>query len=212
MKGNNLRTLDAGQLPLDRLQKLYLSDNPFECNCSLLWLWRLTNGIYDAVDDNNNENTNTNNNNNMTNSLVLDKIGCDVALKETVVRRILNGMPENEIKCPAHIVTVISVVISVLLVIIIGISILLYFRMMKKKKKKLSERKNVNEHVVPQQVDKLELERYLAAQEMSNEYRALRPWELPVKELIEESDHYENFDDFMFDSRRLNNKPHVVYV
>lgn len=204
MKGNNLRTLDAGQLPLDRLQKLYLSDNPFECNCSLLWLWRLTNGIYaDEINTNNN---------NITTALVLDTIGCDVVMKETIVKRLLYNMPENEIKCPAHIITVISAVISVLLVIITGISVLLYFRMVKKKKKKLAERKNVNEHVVPQQVDKLELERYLAAQEeMSNEYRALRPWELPVKELIEESDHYEKFDDFMFDSRRLN-KPHVVYV
>lgn len=202
MRSNNLHTLDAAQLPLDRLQRLYLAENPFECNCSLLWLWRLTNGIYEE------ENTN-----NMTNVLVLDKnaIGCDV-MGETIVRRILNGMPESEIKCPAHIITIISAVISVLLVMTTGISVLLYLRMVKKKKKALAERKNVNERVVPQQVDKLELERYLAAQELSNEYRALRPWELPVKELIEEPDHYEKFDDFMFDSSRRPNKPHVVYV
>lgn len=202
MRGNNLQTLDAAQFPLDRLKRLNLADNPLECNCSLLWLWRLTTGQY-AEDE---EETNA------TNILVLDSddIRCDVMEKQKS-RRILKTMTTSEINCPAHIVTVISAILSVLLVLLTGISVLVYFRLMKRKKQTIAERKNVNERVVPQQVDKLELERYLAAQEIANEYRPLRPWELPVKELIEEPDHYEKFDDFRYEHRKIS-KPHVVYV
>lgn len=151
----------------------------------------------------------------LTNPLILDKdlIGCDVWEEDVIVQRhILKQMSESEIKCPAHIITIISAVLSVFLVVATGASVLFYMRMVRKKKRlSMTERKNVNERIVPQQVDKLELERYLAAQELQNEYRALRPWELPVKELIEEPDHYERFDDFRYDNRRPN-KPHVVYV
>lgn len=43
MRGNSLQQLDAAHLPpLDQLGRLYLADNPFVCNCSLLWLWQLT--------------------------------------------------------------------------------------------------------------------------------------------------------------------------
>lgn len=107
--------------------------------------------------------------------------------------------------------TIVSAVLSVLLIVVTGLSVLFYMRRMKNRRNAMAERKNVNERIVPQQVDKLELERYLAAQAVENEYRALRQWELTMKEQIEEPDHYEKFDDFRFDTRR-SQKPHVVYV
>ena len=259
IRGNDLRTLDAAQFPLDRLHRLRLADNPLVCNCSLLWLWRLTTGhVNDAnhndpstggstatasataaasmltqqpVPSNNNQNNNnsnnskpttvTKNNNNknhnasQANLLLLDSddIACDLwedSIK--VSRHIMKTMSSSDIKCPANIVTVISAIVSILLIVMTGASVLYYMRRQKNNKKTvLAERKNVNERIVPQQVDKLELERYLAAQEMANEYRALRQWELSCKEHIEEPDHYEKFDDFRFDTRR-SQKPHVVYV
>lgn len=41
LQDNAFTTLDAAQLPIDRLVRLRLAGNPFVCNCSLAWLWRL---------------------------------------------------------------------------------------------------------------------------------------------------------------------------
>lgn len=41
LQDNAFTTLDAAQLPIDRLRRIRLSGNPFVCNCSLAWLWRL---------------------------------------------------------------------------------------------------------------------------------------------------------------------------
>lgn len=237
IRGNNLNTLDAAQFPLDRLQKLRLADNPLICNCSLLWLWRLSTGHTNDDNNNNNDgdvslpetttsqvinNASTGASSTITSSslsstsnvLILDadEIACDLwedSMK--ISRHIMKNMSASDIKCPAHIVTIVSAILSILLILMTGTSVLFYLRRIKRRKTVMAERKNVNERIVPQQVDKLELERYLAAQEMENEYRALRQWELAVKEHIEEPDHYEKFDDFRFDTRR-SQKPHVVYV
>lgn len=130
-----------------------------------------------------------------------------------VQRVYIKNISAGDIKCPAHIVTIVSAVLSIVLIVMTGITVLIYMRRMRRHRSNaMTERKNVNERIVPQQVDKLELERYLAAQEMENEYRALRQWELSMKEhIVEEPDHYEKFDEFQFDTRR-SQKPHVVYV
>lgn len=261
IRSNNLHTLDAAHFPLDRLHRLHLANNPLVCNCSLLWLWRLTNGQINentdasemnggsgsgvsvaAVSANNIDNSNSDNNNinratdmkvssassltaapasngqNLHNStpnnvliLDVDDIVCDLWEDSHRHTRHMKNMSAGDIKCPAHIVTIVSAVLSVLLIVVTGTSVLFYMRRMKNRRNAMSERKNVNERIVPQQVDKLELERYLAAQAVENEYRALRQWELTMKEQIEEPDHYEKFDDFRFDTRR-SQKPHVVYV
>uniref|UniRef100_A0A6B2E8Q6 Putative extracellular matrix protein slit n=1 Tax=Phlebotomus kandelakii TaxID=1109342 RepID=A0A6B2E8Q6_9DIPT len=203
MRGNGLRTLDAVQFPLDRLRRLQLADNPLECNCSLLWLWRLvheeeTDGATDVQ------------------SLSLDSeaIGCDVE-DVTRVRRRLKDMSEGEMECPARLVTIVCAVLTVLLVTMAGVSVVLYVQFARRRKRMAEERKNVNERIVPQQIDKMELERYLQAQALTSEYRTLRPWEIPIKETDrEEPDHYEKFD--YFDHRRMPPPkaptPHVVYV
>lgn len=41
IRRNSLSTIDASHFPLDGLQSLDVSENPFNCNCSLLWLWKL---------------------------------------------------------------------------------------------------------------------------------------------------------------------------
>lgn len=246
IRGNDLRTLDAAHFPLDRLHRLRLAKNPLVCNCSLLWLWRLTNGQINENSDGSENSvgvsvaavsasniddtkmptkiasssslTSAGHNQNLLNStpnnvlyLDVDEIACDLwEDSKRHTRHLMKDMSSGDIKCPAHIVTIVSAVLSVLLIVVTGVSVLYYMRRMKNRRN-VTERKNVNERIVPQQVDKLELERYLAAQAVENEYRALRQWELTMKEQIEEPDHYEKFDDFRFDTRR-SQKPHVVYV
>lgn len=41
LQNNAFTSLDAAQLPVDRMSRLRLAGNPFVCNCSLAWLWRL---------------------------------------------------------------------------------------------------------------------------------------------------------------------------
>lgn len=209
MRGNGLKTLDAVQFPLDQLRRLQLADNPLECNCSLLWLWRLVNeeeeevGAGDAT---------------KSGSLTLDSeaIGCDIVEDSVKVRHRLIDMSEGDIQCPARLVTIVCAVLTVLLVTMAGVSVVLYLQFARRRKRIVEERKNVNERIVPQQIDKMELERYLQAQALTSEYRTLRPWEIPIKEADrEEPDHYEKFD--YFDHRRMPPPkaaptPHVVYV
>lgn len=47
LQANSLHTLYAAQFPIDQLEKLYLGDNPLQCNCSLFWLWRLVTGNFE---------------------------------------------------------------------------------------------------------------------------------------------------------------------
>lgn len=224
MRGNNLKTLDAIQFPLDRLQRLMLANNPLECNCSLLWLWRLTTGYeYENrdVDDDDDEATVAalGGSNTSSNNLILDKdeITCFVRDDTHPVQKHLNKMSEGDIKCPAHLITIISAILTILLVATAIITMLYYWRAVQRRKRILEERKNVNERIVPQKIDRVELERYLAAQQaaITNDYHALRPWEVPIKDAVKyneinEPEHYEHFE--YYDHKRTLHKPHVVYV
>ncbi|XP_030375603.1 leucine-rich repeat and immunoglobulin-like domain-containing nogo receptor-interacting protein 4 [Scaptodrosophila lebanonensis] len=358
MQSNSLRTLYSAQFPVDQLQKLYLGDNPLQCNCSLLWLWRLVTGNFEGAEPPlqhspgaavaalaKEEDSTTSANDGVaalaayiaeqhianalhttepsaydqsleaaaaasSNYLRLDRqqIGCDVWRDNVRKRRQLLSMSESEITCPAHIVTVVCAVITCLLVIMIAISVLYYLRFVKRRRKLLHERGplrtsksiiNVHDRILQHQargapgmsltlgggmggggglamnythhaqtlqahqhyhqaiplqgqplhasgggghdyqqttlpqLDKLELERYLAAQTIANEYRALKPWELPGKDADDEPEHlYEKFDHYDYpDTQTMTKlkqaaalqvasgagngggaKPHVVYV
>lgn len=223
--------MEAAHFPLDKLQRLKelkLGGNPFICNCSLLWLWSLTNGQIDSfgnIDGYNKSSirigslSNTNlrkkiNNSSNISPLILDvdDIVCDVLDSEESRgnTRHMKNMSASDVKCPTSIVTIVGTLLSILIIILVSSSVLCYMHRIKIRKNAMSERKNVNERIVPQKVDKLELERYLAAQAVENEYRALHQWDM-MKEQIEEPDHYEKFDELRFDTRR-SQKPHVVYV
>ncbi|XP_055693806.1 vasorin-like [Lutzomyia longipalpis] len=210
MRSNGLMTLDAIQFPLDRLRRLHLAENPLECNCSLLWLWRLVHE--EEATDVGAEAAATGE----TLTFDRDAITCDVLEDNVRTRRRLIDMSEGEIQCPARLVTIVCAILTVLLVTMAGVSVVLYVQFARRRKRMIEERKNVNERIVPQQIDKMELERYLQAQALTSEYRTLRPWEIPIKEADrEEPDHYEKFD--YFDHRRMPPPkaapaPHVVYV
>ncbi|XP_058116601.1 leucine-rich repeat neuronal protein 3-like [Anopheles ziemanni] len=222
MRRNALLTLDAVQFPLDRLQRLKLAGNPLVCNCTIRWLWRLVTGT--PADDGDDDPDGVaflgrslpDHSTNITTVLLIDKdeIGCDLNEDGLVTRRTLRNMSESDINCPAHLVTVLSVLLSLILLSLGAGGAIVYRRKSRERQKILQERKNVHERIVPQKVDKLELERYLAQQVLSNDYCELRPaCDLPVRYDLKypdqtghlqlqhqhpdaegDSDHYENID------------------
>ncbi|XP_058054209.1 leucine-rich repeat-containing protein 15-like [Anopheles bellator] len=220
IRRNALLTLDAVQFPLDRLQRLKLAGNPLVCNCTIRWLWRLVTGTIEDDDDADADGVGFLGrpppDSNITTVLLIDKdeIGCDLNEDGLVTRRTLRHMSEGDINCPAHLATVLSVLLALVLLLLGAGAVLVYRRRARERKKILQERKNVHERIVPQKVDKLELERYLAQQVLSNDYRELRPpaCDLPVRYDLKypdqtshpavggdqhpdaDSDHYENID------------------
>lgn len=179
LKNNNFYQLDAVQLPLDQLQKLSLADNPFVCNCSLIWLWRLIKSSTvtteeEAMDMGNNK----------SNLLIIDKdsIGCDIIIKNDdnnvkIIRKMLLDMSEADIACPTNILTIISVILTVIFIAIICISILIIIKcsrssQLKRRQQKFlsDERQNIGELIIPQKIDKYELERYLAEQQQNAQH------------------------------------------
>ncbi|XP_062559655.1 leucine-rich repeat neuronal protein 2-like [Armigeres subalbatus] len=226
VRRNALVSLDAVQFPLDRLQRLKLAGNPLVCNCSIRWLWRLVTGTVDEDDSDGVGVVGRSGDSlvNITTVLMIDKdeIGCDQNEDGLVTRRILRNMSEGDINCPAHLITVISVVASILLVLLVALVIVYYRRKFRQRKKILQERKNIHERIVPQKVDKLELERYLAQQVLANDYRELRPCDTsnrydtksstqPLQTPDpEESDHYENID-YLQHQRALNHHNHPYH-
>nr|XP_014085755.1 uncharacterized protein LOC106614497 [Bactrocera oleae] len=292
MQGNSLQTLYSAQFPVDQLERLYLGDNPLQCNCSLLWLWRLVTGNFDGESNNasgahvthsqgeaavaalgtadadvasaaaeayvaQQRPSRVSSSSSGYLQLDIERIGCDIWQDNVRTRRRLVTMSEGDITCPAHIVTIVCAIFTLLLVFAIGASIVFYLRFVKRRRKLLHDRSltrsgksivNVHDRILqhqplssggvlgmsvgsltyphqtlqqqggthhamlplhpheyqqtlPAQVDKLELERYLAAQAIANEYRALKPWELPpVKDAnayTDEPEHlYEKFDHY----------------
>lgn len=179
MKNNKLSTLDAAQLPLDQLKKLALADNPLVCNCSLIWLWQLIKASSATTRSREMENG--------TSSLVIDKnaIGCDIIIQggetNVKVRKRLVEMSEGDIKCPTHIVTIISVILTVIFIAIICVSILIVIKcsrnaQLKRRQEKYltSERQNIGELIIPQKIGKFELEQYLAEQQVQHQQKQLQ--------------------------------------
>lgn len=41
MRNNMFETIEASHFPLDQLVSLEIAENPLQCNCSLMWLWKL---------------------------------------------------------------------------------------------------------------------------------------------------------------------------
>lgn len=77
-----------------------------------------------------------------------------------------------------HIVTIISVILTVIFIAIICVSILVVIKcsrtaQLKRRQQKYltTERQNIGELIIPQKIDKYELERYLAEQQMQHQQK-----------------------------------------
>lgn len=188
LRNNKLFQLDAVQLPLDQLRKLSLADNPFVCNCSLIWLWRLikssSSGTAVTTTQSSAEEPVVMANESGT-LFIIDRedIGCDIVIRNDednmkVIRKRLMEMSEADISCPTHIVTIISVILTVIFIAIICVSVLVIVKcsrtahLRRRQQKYLTtERNNIGELIIPQKIDKYELERYLAEQQLQHQQK-----------------------------------------
>lgn len=189
LRNNKLYQLDAVQLPLDQLRKLSLADNPFVCNCSLIWLWRLikssSSGTAVTTTTSTPEEPLVMANESGGSVFIIDRedIGCDIVIRNDednmkVIRKRLMEMSEADISCPTHIVTIISVILTVIFIAIICVSVLVIVKcsrtahLRRRQQKYLTtERNNIGELIIPQKIDKYELERYLAEQQLQHQQK-----------------------------------------
>lgn len=112
---NQLTTLEAAHFPLDQLKYLRLGGNPLECNCSLLWLWRL------AQEQNKLKNAN-----HTDSGLTIDSDSIRCAGPEPLHNLLLEQATESQIGCSMSLITTISAIASVCLLLGTA-SALLYF-------------------------------------------------------------------------------------
>lgn len=145
--------MDAAQIPIDRLARLQMGDNPLVCNCSLLWLWRLikeerpqpqANGfdnddhddLPDGIWRGETEAWSWNNavlqSSTVASLTIVDRngIGCEVAAPRTagkVRRHSLATLKQPDIECPAEMLTIICAIFSIFLVLLMATGALIYY-------------------------------------------------------------------------------------
>ncbi|XP_028039652.1 toll-like receptor 6 [Bombyx mandarina] len=224
MKNNALETLEASHFPIDRLQELEISGNPFACNCSLLWLWKLGKE----------SETTTKKSGNSSDFLKIDyeDVKCSGPLQ-------LKGMlfvqiPESEFGCSSGWVIDAVVVLTVSIIISVVCAVLYFMGPLKKckgdKSKQIMTSVMMNGDVSKlgnglgyssrgrEQDNKRDVDRYLMiGSSVTNNFHSLNPpWNSVDKNPYyqEESEEhiYQQFAYETIPPHRTPEKPHIVYV
>ncbi|XP_059048031.1 tsukushi-like [Achroia grisella] len=224
MRNNALETLDASHFPIDRLQELEISGNPFICNCSLLWLWKL--GKDSKINSKKVDNS----------SLILkidyEEVRCagPMHLKGALFVQI----PESEFGCSSGWVIVAVVVLTVSIVISVIGGVLYFLGPLKKckgdKSKQVMTSVMLNGDVSKlgnglgystrgrEQENKREVDRYLMiGSSVTNNFHSLNPpWHSVDKNPYYQEDSEEHiYQQFAYETiphHRTPEKPHIVYV
>ncbi|XP_037968681.2 protein artichoke-like [Plutella xylostella] len=221
IKNNALDTLEAAHFPIDKLQELQISGNPFVCNCSLLWLWKLGREC-EA------------NNNKVENGTAL-KIDYEL-VKCAAPERLRNVMfvqaPESEFGCSSGWVVVAVVVLTVSIVISV-VGGVLYFLGPLKKCKGDKSKQVMTSVMLKSDVSKLgnglvystrreqeakrEVDRYLMiGSTVSNNFHSLSPpWHVDKSPYSQEEPEEHVYQQFAYETipaHRAPEKPHIVYV
>lgn len=224
MKNNALETLEASHFPIDRLQELEISGNPFVCNCSLLWLWKL--GMESEINSRRSKNTST------VLKVDYEDVKCTAPMHLKGVLFI--QCPESEFGCSNGWVIVAIVVLTVSIVISVVGGVLYFMGPLKKckgdKSKTVMTSVMLNGDVSKlgnglgystrsrEQENKREVDRYLMiGSSVTNNFHSLNPpWHSVDKNPYyqEDSDEhiYQQFAYETIPAHRTPEKPHIVYV
>ncbi|XP_049880633.1 leucine-rich repeat-containing protein 4C-like [Pectinophora gossypiella] len=224
MRNNALETLEASHFPIDRLQELEISGNPFVCNCSILWLWKL--GMECEVS--------TRKSGNASAILKIDYEMVKCAAPEHLKGVLFVQIPESEFGCSSGWVIVAVVVLTVSIVISVVGGVLYFMGPLKKckgdKSKQVMTSVMLNGDVSKlgnglgystrsrEQENKRDVDRYLMiGSSVTNNFHSLNPpWHSVDKNPYYQEDGEEHiYQQFAYETiphHRTPEKPHIVYV
>lgn len=224
IRNNALETLEASHFPIDRLQELEISGNPFTCNCSLLWLWKL--GMACEVSNKRSSNTST--------VLTLDYEDIKCSGPEHLKGVLFVQIPESEFGCSNGWVIVAVVVLTVSIIVSVVGGVLYFLGPLKKckgdKSKQVMTSVMLNGDVSKlsnglgystrsrEQENKRDADRYLMiGSSVTNNFHSLNPpWHSVDKNPYFQEDSEEHiYQQFAYETiphHRTPEKPHIVYV
>lgn len=200
IRNNQLVKLEVSHFPLDQLRSLKLGGNPFECNCSLLWLWRLE-------QEQITKRININNDTSVADFIIdIEHIRC--AGPEPLANVLLVDASESQVDCSLGWVAAVSAVLFACLVLVTA-SILLYFGPMRRR---LNKRELPPREAAPRPdganlaltYDDPRVDKYIIGPPLIHEYHALPPWDNFAKQ--NDMDIYKQFNS------NVKTRPHIVYV
>ncbi|CAH1639594.1 unnamed protein product [Spodoptera littoralis] len=224
MKNNALVALEASHFPIDRLQELEIAGNPFACNCSLLWLWKL--GRESEISSRKSGNSSS--------ILKIDYEDVKCAAPAHLKGVLFVQIPESEFGCSSGWVIVAVVVLTVSIVISVVGGVLYFMGPLKKckgdKSKQVMTSVMMNGDVSKlgnglgystrsrEQDAKRDVDRYLMiGSSVSNNFHSLNPpWHSVDKNPYYQEDSEEHiYQQFAYETiphHRTPEKPHIVYV
>lgn len=224
IQNNALVSLEASHFPIDRLQELKISGNPFVCNCSILWLWKL--GRESEIS---NKKTG-----NASSILKIDYEDLKCAAPIDLNGVLFVQIPESQFGCSSGWVIVAVVVLTVSIVISVVGGVLYFMGPLKKckgdKSKQVMTSVMLNGDVSKlsnglgystrgrEQENKRDVDRYLMiGSSVSNNFHSLNPpWHSVDKNPYYQEDSEEHiYQQFAYETiphHRTPEKPHIVYV
>ncbi|KAF5284972.1 hypothetical protein FQR65_LT13361 [Abscondita terminalis] len=197
IQNNQLVTLEVSHFPLDQLKSLKLGGNPFQCNCSLLWLWRL---------QHEQSNRKLQNNETTGNDLIIDTEHIKCAGPEALTNVLLLDASESQVDCSLGWIAAVSASVFACL-LLATTSILLYLGPMRRclNKQELPQRESAqcpDGATLTLTYDDPRVDKYIIGPPLIHEYRTLPPWDTFAKNNDREI--YRQFD------ANVKTRPHIV--
>lgn len=209
MRGNSLQRLDATHFPLGQLQRLALSRNPLVCNCSILWLWHLTQKL--SVEARINFESDHNVILPRNNFVLIDKVNvsCDFWSERQKLRSVpLHTLSAGQIDCPAYVTYVIAAALCGAAFVAVAVIVGAVVRRQRQRARQrcARERKHIMDRMVAQNETKLKFEYAVGG------HHPVEQTETRDDDDDDDLDHYEQFDDFRYDHRRHVKQPSLLRI
>lgn len=198
IRNNQITTLEVSHFPLDQLKFLRLGGNPFQCNCSLLWLWRLEQEQKHLTE------------NSTVGDLYIDTEEIRCAGPEGLTDVLLVDATESQVDCSLGWIAVVSGIL--LCFVLVGtVSTLMCLGPMKRRLKRAHLPIPAGDMapkpaVPPKEIVYQEphVDKYIMGPSLIADYRGLPPWDVFSDNT--NIDIYRQFD------AHVKTRPHIVYV